>query len=164
MRDDQITARRLRELLHYDPATGIFTNIAPRKKVVVGSVAGSLDASTGYWMIGLDRRRYYAHRLAWLYMTGEWPAQLIDHLDGDRTNNVFANLRDAERAINQQNMRRPLPGTASGLLGAFKKRNKWTSNVRAFGQIIRLGTFDTAEEAHAAYLQAKRKYQPGCTI
>ena len=66
-----ITAERLRELLHYDPVTGIFTNIAPRKKIVVGSVAGSLDQESGYWMIGLERRRYYAHRLAWLYMTGE---------------------------------------------------------------------------------------------
>ena len=160
----QITAERLRELLHYDPTTGIFTNVSPRKKIVVGSIAGGLDHGSGYWMIGLDRRRYYAHRLAWLYMTGEWPEQMIDHLDGNRANNVFVNLRDAERAINQQNVRRPLPNTASGLLGAFKKRNKWTSNVRAFGQVIRLGSFDTAEEAHAAYLQAKRKYQPGCTI
>lgn len=159
-----ITAERLRELLHYDPATGIFTNIAPRKKIVVGSVAGSLDQESGYWMIGLDRRRYYAHRLAWLYVTGEWPSQLIDHRDGNRASNVFTNLRDAERAINQQNLRNPLPGTASGLMGAFKKRNRWESRVRVFGQVIRLGTFDTAEEAHAAYIEAKRKYQPGCTI
>lgn len=160
----KITSDRLRELLHYSPETGVFTNISPRKKILVGSIAGSLDQDSGYWMIGLDRRRYYAHRLAWLYMTGEWPEQMIDHLDGNRANNVFANLRDVERAINQQNMRHPLPGTASGLLGAFKKRDRWESKVRAFGQVIRLGTFDTAEEAHAAYLQAKRKHQPGCTI
>jgi hypothetical protein len=160
----KITSDRLRELLHYSPETGVFTNISRRKKIVLGSIAGSLDQESGYWMIGLDRRRYYAHRLAWLYMTGEWPAQMIDHLDGNRANNAFANLRDAERAINQQNMRRPMPGTASGLLGAFKKRDHWESKVRAFGRVIRLGSFDTAEEAHAAYLQAKRKYQPGCTI
>lgn len=54
----QITAERLRELLHYDSATGIFTNVSPRKKIVVGSVAGSLDQDSGYWMIGPGRRRY----------------------------------------------------------------------------------------------------------
>lgn len=159
-----ITAERLRELIHYDPLTGVFTNIAPRKKIVVGSLAGGVDSDTGYWVIGLDRRRYYGHRLAWLYMTGEWPTQLIDHKDGVRLNNAFPSLRDASRAINQQNMRNPMPGTASGLLGAFKKRNKWSSNVRAFGKIIRLGTFETAEEAHLAYIEAKRIHQPGCTI
>lgn len=157
-----LTTQRLRELLHYDPATGISTNIAPRKKVVVGSVAGSLrqrllDDRPGPTPVLRPSTGLAVH---------DWRVAGATDRPPERQprQQRFSNLRDAERAINQQNMRRPLPGTASGLLGAFKKRDRWESRLRAFGQVIRLGTFDTAEEAHAAYLQAKRKHQPGCTI
>lgn len=159
-----LTAERLRQLVRYDPATGIFTNIAPRKKVRVGVVAGNVDSSSGYRLMCVDRSRHYAHRLAFLYMTGSLPAHMVDHLNGDRSDNRWSNLRDAPRVINQQNMRGPMTGTASGLLGAFKKRNRWESRIRINGRVMRLGTFGTAQAAHEAYVSAKRLHHPGCTL
>lgn len=164
MAKTDLTAQRLRELLNYDPETGVFTNRAPRKKIRVGEAAGTLDKSTGYIVLCIDRRHYYGHRLAFLYVTGRWPVQLVDHKDGARTNNRWGNLRDEPRSINQQNMRHAMPGTASGLLGAFKKRARWESRIRIGEKIIRLGTFATARAAHEAYIVAKREHHPGCTI
>lgn len=160
----ELTAERLRELLHYDPDTGIFTNRAPRKKIRVGEVAGTLDQSSGYVCLGVDRRRHYAHRLAFLYMTGAWPRDLVDHKNGNRADNRWANLRDAPRLINQQNMRRAVSGSASGLLGAHRKRGRWSSQIKVRGQIVKLGIFSTPQEAHAAYIAAKRQQHEGCTI
>lgn len=160
----KLTAERLRELLHYDPATGFFTNSARRKKVRVGERAGYFDPSTGYIVLCIDRAHYYGHRLALLYMTGSWPVDMVDHRDGDRTNNVFTNLRDATRLLNQQNMRRASVCSSSGLLGAYRKRERWESKIRVDGSVIHLGVFGTAEEAHVAYVAAKRKHHPGCTI
>jgi hypothetical protein len=77
---------------------------------------------------------------------------------------VFLNLRDASRRVNQQNMRRALSGSASGLIGAHKKRNKWSSQIRVEGGLIKLGVFATAQAAHDAYVKAKRQYHAGCTI
>lgn len=159
-----LTAARLRELLHYCPETGIFTNCAPRKKIRVGEVAGTIDKASGYVILGIDRRHHYGHRLAFLYVTGTWPSQLIDHRDGDRSNNRWTNLRDEPRSINQQNMRGAAAGSASGLIGAFKKRNRWESRIRVGAKTIRLGTFATARAAHDAYVVAKREHHPGCTI
>lgn len=160
----RLTAERLKQLVHYDPNTGIFTHIAPRKKIRVGEQAGGIDRDSGYMVLCVDRKRHYAHRLAFLYMTGQWPAQLVDHRDGNRANNAFRNLRDAPRVINQQNMRHAAITSTSGLLGAFKKRDKWESRIRVAGKILRLGVFSTAVEAHEAYVAAKRVHHAGCTI
>ena len=83
-----LTAEELQKVLNYDPLTGIFVwQVGPRK----GAKAGTKGVK-GYVQIVFQRERYYAHRLAWLYMTGEWPKQHIDHLDGDPSNNRFQNL------------------------------------------------------------------------
>lgn len=160
----ELTAERLRKLVCYDPATGHFTNVAPRKKVRVGERAGTIDKESGYVVLCIDRKRHYGHRLAFLYMTGEWPRFLVDHKNGIRSNNAFENLRDAPRVINQQNMRSASKASSSGLLGAFRKRNKWESRIKVMGETIRLGIFKTPEKAHAAYIAAKRTYHAGCTI
>lgn len=159
-----LTAERLRHLVKYDPDTGLFTNISPRKKIVVGSLAGTFDKSNGYICLCVDRQRVYGHRLAYLYMTGEWPDGLIDHINGVRTDNRWANIRLGSRELNQQNMRKANKTSASGLIGAFKKRNKWESKIKVHGIAIGLGSFDTAEQAHHAYVQAKRLHHAGCTI
>lgn len=159
-----LTAARVRELLHYDPATGVFTNRAPRKKVRVGEVAGTVDGSTGYVKLRIDRRNYYGHRVAFLHATGEWPKQIVDHINGVRTDNRWTNLRDAPRVINQQNQRRAAGASASGLLGAHKKRDGWSSQIVVNGQMVKLGVFKTAEAAHDAYVRAKRELHEGCTI
>jgi hypothetical protein len=159
-----LTQQRLKELLHYDPENGVFTWKVGRGNMKPGSLAGVLS-SHGYRVISIENKPQYAHRIAWLYMNGEWPTHQIDHIDGNRSNNAFANLRDVPRAVNLQNMRRAMPFGSTGLLGAHKARNgRFTSCISADGTTKNLGAFKTPEEAHAAYLSAKRELHVGCTI
>lgn len=159
MRND-LTAERLRELFHYDPETGFFF----RLKAVSCARSGLVDTvlKRGYLTISVDAVKYVAHRLAWLYVTGRWPEQQIDHIDGCKTNNRFANLRDVSISINAQNRRRPIGGNA--MLGAHKTGARWTSSITVNNKNIRIGMFDSPEKAHQAYVAAKRKLHPGCTI
>ena len=93
---------RLYELLLYNQKTGEFTWKKNRKKALVGVVAGC-RAKTGYWVITIGTRRYYTHRLAWFYMTGAWPSKQIDHINGQRDDNRWCNLREATYSQNQTN-------------------------------------------------------------
>ena len=99
MRPSILTQKRLQELLSYEPLTGIFTRrVTTSSRGKAGSVAGHL--SLGYILIYVDGRLYMAHRLAYLYMTGTWPPNMIDHRDTCKHNNVWANLRPATRSEN----------------------------------------------------------------
>jgi hypothetical protein len=159
-----LTIDRLKEALAYDPETGFFVwRIAINSRAVVGKVAGKLK-STGYIYIGLDSEQYPAHRLAWLYMTGEWPQNSIDHIDGDRANNRFVNLRDVPASHNAQNQRRAQNGNKSGYLGVSKRGRHFYAQINVGGKIEMLGKFNTAKEAHLAYIEAKRERHEGCTI
>jgi len=108
------------------------------------------------------------HRVAWLYITGEWPRFYIDHIDGDKTNNRFSNLRDVDHGVNAQNLTKMKKMSKSGLLGVNLIRgahgDKWTANIRVKGALVYLGTFNTSEAAQAAYIAEKRLSHPGCTI
>lgn len=160
-----ITQQRLKDLLHYDAVTGLFTWRIKRKSVNPGDVAGCL--LRGYVVIRVDGKGYKAHRLAWLYMTGKWPDQQIDHKDTIKTNNRFDNLRDVTPSGNKQNMRRaPSSNKTSGLLGvSFNKiANKFKAEIRVGGEKKHLGYFICPEEAHEAYLSAKRKLHQCGTI
>lgn len=107
-----ITAAQLREVLNYDPETGVFTwRLSTGQRSKPGRIAGSLDHQ-GYTRIGVLDSYYSAHRLAWLYMAGEWPA-LIDHLDGNRSNNRFSNLRVVNQKTNSENQRTHGRGSTS---------------------------------------------------
>jgi hypothetical protein len=161
-----LTAERLRELLHYDPATGVFTRrVALGRRSKVGDVVGSRTAE-GYLDISVNGGRYRAHRLAWLYATGRWPAADVDHLNGNRADNRFSNLRDVSRAVNLQNRHAPQRNNVSGLLGvAFDAaRGKWAAHIKVDGRRRALGRFDTPEAAHAVYLAAKREHHQGNTL
>lgn len=116
--------------------------------------------------ISLDGRLYLSHRLAWLYAFGEWPPDQIDHVNGVREDNRLCNLRKASNAENMQNQRRAKPGNKSGLLGArFNRRDgRWRSDITTSGKRVFLGQFDTAQEAHRAYLAAKAEAHPFSTI
>ncbi len=168
MAESDVTAERLRELLEYDPATGIFI----RKKTVssraiAGMVAGCLTLKTGYLVIRIDYRLYYAHRLAWLHETGSWPTHEIDHKDGDGVNNAWVNLRDVPHSINVQNRRAPAKKKKSGLpLGVFmdKTTGKVHCALSVNGRYKFIGGFDSPEMAYAAYVIAKRELHDGCTI
>jgi hypothetical protein len=157
-----LTAERLREVLTYDPVSGAFQRRNSRR---IRPLAGTIN-TPGYSVIKIDKKLYAAHRLAWLYVHGVWPSGLIDHINGIRTDNRIANLRDGSDGLNQQNMRKAQVNSKSGLLGAHadKRTGRWQANIMANRRAHRLGTFATAEEAHAAYLEAKRRLHKGCTI
>jgi len=112
----------------------------------------------------IDQANYLAHRLAWLYVTGHWPLVHVDHIDGNRKNNAFSNLREADRKTNAQNMRMAHRDNKTGLLGVTAHRKTFVANILVDGCQLRIGRFATAEEAHAAYLNAKRAMHKGCTL
>lgn len=149
----RITAVRLRELLHYDPETGVFTHRVGRKGrgTRAGDVAGRIRKQDGYRRIGLDHGRYVASRLAWLYMTGEWPAAEIDHINCVRSDDRFINLRPATRDENARNTRRPSSNT-SGLKGVSWRGGKWRATIKKDRKPIHIGFFASPEAAHAAYV------------
>lgn len=170
MASDILTQQRLQELLNYDADTGVFTWRVSRQGpgAKPGKPAGTVGKN-GYVYIGVDRRRRLAHRLAALYMDGSFPPNLVDHIDGVKTNNRWSNLRKADKSINAQNMRRPHARNSSGLLGVSRtsvnKTNPWVAQIKpAGGDTINLGYFKTPEDAHAAYLQAKREMHRGGTL
>ena len=156
--------QRLRELLDYDAETGVFTWRESRGGSNTGQVAGCPHPK-GYIRICIDGRRYAAHRLAWLYVVGALPSGEIDHINGERNDNRIANLRDVSTQINQQNQRRARTNNrSSGLLGVTRKRGRWQAQIETNGKNVFLGCYSTKEDAHSAYLKAKRQRHDGCTI
>ena len=126
--------------------------------------AGSVN-DKGYIVIRCFGRLYHAHRLAWLLTHGAWPAGDIDHINGIRTDNRIANLRDVSRSVNQQNLKTARRDNQTGLLGVKKTRcGTFEARINLNGRYVHLGTFPAAAEAHQAYITAKRKHHEGCTI
>lgn len=155
-----IAAQDLREALDYDPATGVFRwRPGPRRRRV-GQIAGGVNTRLGYRQICIAGRCLYAHRLAWLHMTGEWPIGELDHINGDREDNRWANLRPATRSENEQNISRARSDSRSGLRGVVARGRRWTAQIELDGKRRHLGTFDTAEEASGAYRAAKQELHP----
>jgi hypothetical protein len=159
----ELTQARLRELLHYEPSTGELRWMLSIGGVKAGAIAGSTD-SQGYVRVRLDGRTYKAHRLAWLWVHGELPEHEIDHINGGKADNRIANLRDVRHQTNTENLRLPRVTNKSGLLGVRPKAGRWHASIRLNQVAHHLGSFQTKEAAHAAYLAAKRKYHEGCTI
>ena len=156
----KIDSTRLKELLQYNPSTGNFTWIANMgKRVKAGQVAGCIH-HMGYVVIYKDKKSYLAHRLAWLYVYGEYPTNNIDHINGIRSDNRIENLRDATQAENCQNIHKVR--CSSGLMGAYfdKTRSRWYSAIKLNGKSKLLGHFKTAKDAHQVYISAKRLMHP----
>ena len=159
-----ITQSRLKELLHYDPKTGVFTyRVKTSYRVEIGNVAGC-DNGKGYLQIRLDAVLYKAHRLAWLYMTGAFPALGVDHENGIHGDNKWDNIREATKKRNGENQRKAHKNSTTGLLGVTNRGNKFRATLHTEGVRHYLGDFNTPEEAHAAYVLSKRKLHEGCTI
>ncbi len=158
-----LTAERARELLAYDPATGIITWKNCRGRVKAGLATGGYGID-GYLATKVDYKKYRNHQLAWLIYYGEWPKDQVDHIDGDRSNNIIHNLRDTSGLHNTQNQRRPQKGNKTGFLGVHSSRGKYKAAIRVGGKDIFLGRHDTPEEAHAAYIKAKRELHEGNTL
>lgn len=160
-----LTCEQLRAALDYNAETGEFRWKIKRYRSEIGSVAGGLHGG-GYASIGLYGGRYAAHRLAWLYVHGNWPIGQIDHLNGDRSDNRLCNLRDVSQQTNLQNRRIVRKDSVTGILGAYvdRRTGRFNSKIMVDGKYIWLGGFATAEEANAAFIEAKRKHHAGCTI
>ena len=157
-----ITHHRLKELLSYDPDTGLFKRSIStgrhgcHKK---GAFVGCHCKHHGYIFIRLDGVLYRAHRLVWLYVHGEFPIADIDHINGIRHDNRLCNLRDVTRSENLQNTLKAKG--ESGLRGAYTHKNgRWRSSISVDGVEKKLGWFATAEEAHQVYTQAKNTLHP----
>jgi HNH endonuclease len=149
-----LTAERMRELLDYDVETGVFVWKVDRSRTKCGAVAGVLN-DKGYRLIGVDDHVYLAHRLAWLHVYGCWPPVEIDHINGFRSDNRLSNLREATRSENRINAKRKNTNT-SGFKGVWRPagRRKWYANIQIKNSRVYLGSFNTREEAYAAYCVA----------
>ena len=156
MAKTDLTAERLRELLYYDPDTGVFTwRAKTNRRIPVGIVAGTIHR-LGYVIIQLCGKRHFAHRLAWMYAYGTFPSKHIDHINGDGRDNRITNLREATQAENMQN-RRKSSRNKSGFLGVCAVGSRWKAQIQVHGKHKNLGLFETPESAHAAYASAKKK-------
>ncbi len=147
---------RVRELLNYDPETGVLTwRVARRGPAVAGSVAGT--PVRGYVHVMVDGTLFYAHRLAWLLATGDDPgASQVDHRDGNRANNRLANLRLATHAENARNQRKQTTGRY--LKGAWRlPSGRFQATIKAPLPLY-LGTFDNEQAAHEAYVAAAKHH------
>jgi hypothetical protein len=150
-----ITQQRLHELFEYRDGTLIW-------KVTrnVGKIAGTLDTSTGYWRINIDKKMYRLHRMIFLYHNGYLTDGLqVDHIDMERTNNRIENLREVTNAQNQHNTKRNATNN-TGVKGVawHKAKKKYKVTVSLNSKSIHLGYFDDLEEAKAAAIAGREKY------
>lgn len=151
-----ITQAELLDYFTYNPDTGIFIRrkAAKKGKSKAGDFCGYVE-NTGYSAFNACGRKYLAHRLAWLYVYGEFPEGMIDHINGNKTDNRIHNLRVVTNGENQQNIHRPSANNKSGLLGVSRNKKRWKAEIRANNMREHIGTFDSPEQAHAAYMERK---------
>ena len=157
MPEKTLTQKRLKELLHYNPSTGVFTWLIRRGGTAkIGTIAGS-KCKRGYVAIAIDLKLYRAHRLAWLYVYGYLPEHGIDHIKRDRSDNRIEKLREASSQCNTRNTGNWSINT-SGVKGVFwqKARGKWQSQITVNKHTTYLGTFSEFDEAVFARLAAEQ--------
>lgn len=152
-----LTNKRLKQLVSYDKEAGNFFRVVPVANIKSGLVVVK-PSKNGYLRMHVDGHLYYLHRLAWFYEHNEWPIA-IDHIDGDKTNNKIVNLRSATYSQNLQNISKKT-NAVSGLKGAYfhPKTKNWQSKIMVNGKTKSLGYFKTAEEAHQAYIDGKKRF------
>jgi hypothetical protein len=158
-----ITQAELHKALDYAPDTGVFRwKHRPDMPVRwntrwAGKAAGGMQEN-GYWRIAIHDSRHLAHRLAWLYVHGDWPSHYLDHINLDRLDNRIANLREADDAQNSANIS-TRENTRSGYRGVWfrSQRNVWCAQIHFRGRKQHLGSFKNKEDAAAAYAKAARR-------
>lgn len=144
----------IEDAVSYCPETGLFRWKVKTHNIALGDIAGNLSLE-GYWVLTLKGKKYQAHRVAWLIMTGQWPAAFIDHKNLDRADNRWANLRPATRQQNLAN---------SPNFGAFSKgvtrtkSGRYRAQITVHGRRLQLGLFDSDAAAHAAYVASARAH------
>jgi hypothetical protein len=162
-RQQTLTQQRLKELLDYDPATGIFVWVVAKKGTRKNKIAG-FKRPDGYSTVRVDGKHYLLHRLAWLFMHGYFPEHNIDHIDRDPSNNRLSNLREATQQCNLRNCKKSKANT-SGVTGVywFKRDQKWSAKISAGGKNLHLGQYSSKLDAAKARWDAERKHgYPGC--
>lgn len=164
--ENMLTQERLKEILDYDPATGVFTWVNKSKnggRIKAGDMAGTDCA--GYRVIRIDRKGYKAHRLVWLYLHGVFPDKFIDHLNHDKKDNRVLNLREVSLSENSHNQVRAHSRSKTKILGVTERKSgKFEAAIGFNGKVLYLGTYLSAHDAHQAYLLKKREIHAGCTI
>jgi hypothetical protein len=152
-----IDRETLREVLLYDPSTGIFKWKPESGNRKIGHIAGTINPKDGYRRIAFGTTPIMAHRLAWMYIYGKFPDKFIDHINGNRDDNRITNLRESSQRQNQQNLN---VHRAGKLVGAcyYKATKKWVARIgvgyKENKKTIYLGSYDTEKEAHKAYVKA----------
>ncbi len=153
--NSSLTSAAIRELVRYDEGTGVFTWIKTRTgSVRPGRIAGYLRKD-GYVSIRIYGRNYPAHRLAWLYVTGAWPENQIDHINRCKSDNRFLNLRDVTASENRQNILAQ-KNNSSGFKGVSRDvaNARWRAGIKHGGKSKNLGNFTLPEDAAKAYAAA----------
>lgn len=153
-----LTQKRLKEVIHYNLDTGIFTWIRRHGLNSMYGKAAGTNHNRGYRSIGVDGKIYLAHRLAWLYVNGYFPKQ-VDHIDHNRSNNKYINLRCANASINSKNRSKTSRNTSS-VVGVYwcKLNKKWRARITFNRKCIQLGLFKDIKDAQKARECAKVKY------
>lgn len=156
MSEPGLTSERLREVILYDKSSGKFTWKVSRR---AGKTVGTVDAH-GYVLIRVDGRLYRACRLAWLYVNGEWPQFQVDHINLNRADDRWSNLRSATNSQNNANRLKPANNT-TGFKGVYRGRGRhsetWNARIKVGGRMEWLGTFSDPEAAHRAFIAASIK-------
>ena len=160
-----LDSKRLKELLDYNPETGIFIQKFGRGGKKAGTIAGK-KRKDGYIEISISPKRYMAHRLAWLYMYDGWPNQMLDHINGIRNDNRISNLREVSNSENQQNKIKARKDSKSGFQCVIYKTShkKWEAYITINRIKKHIGYFNSPEEAHFAYLLKKKELHPIATL
>lgn len=154
----RFTQEHLKSVIGYNPATGEFKKIKCKRTDWIGKIAGTHNRK-GYRTVSIDNTPYLAHRLAWLYMTGEWPKANIDHINGIKDDNRFCNLRESNYSQDMHNQGKRKHNT-SGYKGVTYNKNakKWVAQIRINWEMKYLGLFTSPENAATAYNFAAEKY------
>jgi len=151
------------KVLRHEPETGFLFWTDEAYPPSRGKQAGT-KTKQGYFLVETKRKRFYAHRIVWLLAYGKFPDGDIDHINGDPADNRLDNLRDVSCTVNMQNQRRAQSHSSTGFLGVSRNGSGWQAQIRICGKKRHLGTFSTPQQAHEAYVLAKRQHHEGCTI
>lgn len=150
----------LKKCLSYNKETGVFRwKLKNSNRIKVGDIAGNISKTTGYIYIRINKKLYPAHRLAWIYVNKNKPKYFIDHINGDKLDNRFINLREATNSQNKMNAGKHIDNT-SGYVGVFFERRikKWRSQIHVNGKRLQLGCFKNPVSAAMEYDLAAKKH------
>lgn len=166
IREENFPAEKLQECFDYNPETGqLFWKFVESNRVYVGKEAAKISGPYGYKTVTLKGKSYRAHRLIWALVTGEWPKDFIDHIDRDRSNNKFTNLRVCTQKQNNIN-KTPSKNFSSPYLGVCKPRGRklWLAQLQQDGRCRFLGYFSSEVDAAKAYDLAAKEVFGGFAV